>query len=98
MSRFDGRVAVITGAARGMGKVSALSFAREGAAVALTDVLADEVEAVAEEVRAAGGNAVAVPGDVTDPATIDRLVSEAATAERGSRSLRREPRSARAPA
>ena len=78
MSRFDGRVAVITGAARGMGKVSALSFAREGAAVALTDILADEVEAVAEEVRAAGGNAVAVPGDVTDPATIDRLVSEAA--------------------
>ena len=78
MSRFDGRVAVITGAARGMGKVAALSFAREGAAVALTDVLADEVEVVAEEVRAAGGNAVSVPGDVTDPETIDRLVSEAA--------------------
>lgn len=78
MSRFEGRVAVITGAARGMGKLSALSFAREGAAVALTDVLADEVEAVAEEVRAAGGDAVAVPGDVTDPATIDGVVSEAA--------------------
>jgi NAD(P)-dependent dehydrogenase (short-subunit alcohol dehydrogenase family) len=78
MSRFDGRVAVITGAARGMGKVSALSFAREGAAVALTDVLADEVEGVAEEVRGAGGRAVAVPGDVTDAETIDRLVTEAA--------------------
>jgi NAD(P)-dependent dehydrogenase (short-subunit alcohol dehydrogenase family) len=77
--RFDGQVAIITGAARGMGRASALGFAEEGAAVAITDVLGDELEAVADEVTAAGGQAVSVVGDVSDPETIDRLVAEAKT-------------------
>jgi NAD(P)-dependent dehydrogenase (short-subunit alcohol dehydrogenase family) len=76
-ARFENQVAVITGAARGMGRESALAFAREGAAVALTDMLG-EVDDVAAEVRASGGRAVSVVGDIADPATIDRLVTRAA--------------------
>ena len=74
--RFEGRVAMITGAARGMGRESALAFAAEGAAVAITDVL-PEVEGVADEIRGAGGTAVTVVGDVSDPAVIQALVAEA---------------------
>lgn len=80
-ARFEGRVAMITGAARGMGRESALAFAREGAAVAITDVL-PEVEAVAAEVRAAGGRAVSVVGDIADPAVVQSLAA-AARAELG---------------
>jgi len=75
--RFDGQVAIITGAARGMGRTSALAFAAEGATVGLTDVRAELLAGVADEVHAAGGRAVAVAGDITDPTTIDRLVNEA---------------------
>ena len=79
--RFEGQVAMITGAARGMGRESALAFAAEGAAVALTDVL-PEVDGVADEVRRAGGTAVSVVGDVSDPAIVNRLAA-AARAELG---------------
>ncbi len=65
MKRLDGRAAVITGAANGIGRTSALSFAREGAALVLLDLAAD-VEQVAEEIRAAGGHAVACVGDAAE--------------------------------
>lgn len=65
MKRLDGKAAVITGAASGIGRTSALSFAREGAALVLLDLAAD-VERVAEEVRSAGGQAVARVGDAAE--------------------------------
>jgi NAD(P)-dependent dehydrogenase (short-subunit alcohol dehydrogenase family) len=74
--RFENQVVMITGAARGMGRESALSFAREGAAVALTDVL-PAVEGVADEVRALGGKAVTVVGDISDPAVVQSLAAKA---------------------
>lgn len=61
------RTALITGAGQGVGRQIALDFAANGAAgVIVNDYHADRAEAVAEEIRAAGGTAIAVQGDVTD--------------------------------
>ena len=65
MGSLDGRVAIITGAGRGLGREHALLFAAEGARVVVND-LGDAAEAVVEEVRAAGGEALASNHDITD--------------------------------
>jgi NAD(P)-dependent dehydrogenase (short-subunit alcohol dehydrogenase family) len=72
--RFDDKVVVITGAARGQGRESALAFASEGASVAVTDILVDELNETIDLVERAGGRAVGTAGDLTDPATIDQVV------------------------
>ncbi|MGP4111709.1 SDR family NAD(P)-dependent oxidoreductase [Streptomyces sp. 4N509B] len=63
---LSGKTALITGASRGIGAAAARAFASAGAAVALTARDADALERLASEVRDAGGEAVAVPADVTD--------------------------------
>jgi NAD(P)-dependent dehydrogenase (short-subunit alcohol dehydrogenase family) len=73
--RFPGQVAVITGAARGIGKACALRFAQEGANVACLDLLAEENEAAAAECVALGSErrsaeALALTCDVTDPENV----------------------------
>jgi D-sorbitol dehydrogenase (acceptor) len=78
--RFTGKVVVVTGAARGQGRESALAFSKEGARVAVTDVLADELAETVRLVRESGGQAVGVAGDLTDPATIASVVAEAISA------------------
>jgi 3-oxoacyl-[acyl-carrier protein] reductase len=70
-----GRTAIITGAASGMGRATALLFAREGANVAVTDLDLAACEAVAAET---GGNAKAFALDVSDPEAIKRVVGEIA--------------------
>jgi 3alpha(or 20beta)-hydroxysteroid dehydrogenase len=70
MGKLDGRVAIVTGGARGQGAAEAALFAEEGAAVVIADVLADEGEKTAAEV---GGTFVA--HDVTDPTQWDALVA-----------------------
>ena len=60
------QVAVVTGAAQGNGRAIALGLAREGARVACCDVQVDKLEALAEDIVAAGGNALAITFDVTD--------------------------------
>ena len=73
----EGRVALVTGAASGMGRATAHLFADEGAHVAVTDLGADRVQAVVDEITGAGGSARGWVMDVTDQAAIDRAVGEA---------------------
>jgi NAD(P)-dependent dehydrogenase (short-subunit alcohol dehydrogenase family) len=63
--RLDRKVAIVTGAAHGMGEAEARLFAKEGARVVVADVLGKEAEAVAADIRASGGNAIAATIDVT---------------------------------
>lgn len=73
---LDGRVAIVTGAAAGLGRAEALALADAGAAVVVNDV-SDAVAQVVDEVEAAGGKAVAVLGDVGERATADALLDAA---------------------
>lgn len=66
MGALDGRVAIITGAGRGIGRCHALYFAAEGAAVVVNDVDADAAAEVVREIEAAGGRALAEVCDVAD--------------------------------
>ena len=73
MKRLDGKAALITGAARGIGRAFAEAYAREGARVAIADIDIDRARAAAEEL---GDAAIAVKMDVTDQASIDAAVAE----------------------
>jgi 3-oxoacyl-[acyl-carrier protein] reductase len=75
--RLKGKVAIITGGAGGIGKETALLFAREGAKVVVQDMNAEGARAVADEIVKAGGEAVAVTGDVTKKAECEKIVGEA---------------------
>jgi NAD(P)-dependent dehydrogenase (short-subunit alcohol dehydrogenase family) len=70
MKRLEGKNAVVTGAASGVGRASSLLFAREGAAVACVDIDADMGEETAAMVRAEGGDAIFIETDLGDPAAI----------------------------
>jgi 3-hydroxybutyrate dehydrogenase len=71
MSSLDGKVALITGAASGLGKAIAELYAKNGAAVAICDINQQAADAVAAEINAAGGKAIGVAMDVTDEAAVD---------------------------
>jgi 7-alpha-hydroxysteroid dehydrogenase len=77
---LEGKVALVTGSGRGIGAGMARAFAEAGAAVALTARTSAEIEAVAAEIRAGGGRAIAVQADLTDvaqlPGLIERTVAE----------------------
>ena len=77
MDRLKGKSAVITGAGSGIGRASALRFAAEGCAVGVTDINEAAAEAVAEEIRAAGGQAVGYRVDVADEAAVKGMIERA---------------------
>jgi NAD(P)-dependent dehydrogenase (short-subunit alcohol dehydrogenase family) len=72
-----GKVALVAGASRGIGATTAQAFARSGAAVVLAARDREALESVAAGIRADGGQALAVPADITDPASVEGLVRRA---------------------
>jgi NAD(P)-dependent dehydrogenase (short-subunit alcohol dehydrogenase family) len=75
LQRLAKRVAIITGGGRGIGRVIALAYAREGATVALIARSRDETLQAAADIEALGGQALAVEADVSQPGDVDRMLS-----------------------
>lgn len=80
MGLLSGKSGIVTGAAQGFGRATALRMCEDGAAVALVDIQPDTVMAAAAELSAAGHRAVAVVADVADEAATERMVREAEAA------------------
>jgi NAD(P)-dependent dehydrogenase (short-subunit alcohol dehydrogenase family) len=74
MSRLAGKVAVVTGSGRGIGRAIAIRYAREGAKVVVTDISRASADEVASQINAEGGEAIAVTTDVSRPEQVDALV------------------------
>jgi 7-alpha-hydroxysteroid dehydrogenase len=76
--RLDGKVALVTGAGKGIGRGIALTFARAGADVALVARTKDDLDAVVDEIRSTGRNAVAIRADVMEIEALGEVVERAA--------------------
>jgi A-factor type gamma-butyrolactone 1'-reductase (1S-forming) len=74
--RLDNKVAIITGASHGIGAATARLFAQEGAAVVLASRNEEAIKHIVREIEAAGGQALAVRTDVSEPASVDALVRQ----------------------
>jgi len=80
MARFTDRVVIVTGGGSGIGRATAIAFAREGASVVVADVIAEDGEETVAKITAARGTAVFIPVDVANSGSVHALV--AATIER----------------
>ncbi len=77
MNALSGKVAIITGAGRGIGRASALKMAQEGADLVLVSRTAAELETLEAELKTVGGRVLALPADVTDPTQVSQMVQQA---------------------
>jgi NAD(P)-dependent dehydrogenase (short-subunit alcohol dehydrogenase family) len=77
MENLEGKTAVVTGAASGIGLGMARNFAKHGMAVVLSDLSGERLDKALENVRALGGKAIAVPADVSDRADVKNLADAA---------------------
>lgn len=77
MGRLDDRVAIVTGAGRGIGRATALRFAQEGAAIVINDVDPDPAEDAVKEITNAGGRAVAAIENTVEHAAAERVIETA---------------------
>jgi 3-oxoacyl-[acyl-carrier protein] reductase len=75
--RFDGKVALVTGGARGIGAATSERFASEGAAVVVSDLDRDPAEETSDKIRSGGGKALAVACDVANRSDVEAMVEEA---------------------
>jgi 3-oxoacyl-[acyl-carrier protein] reductase len=74
---LEGKSIIITGSGRGIGRAAAELCARHGARVVVSDIDPEPAEATVQAIRAAGGEAISIPGDVTNPAFPDQIVKVA---------------------
>lgn len=77
--RLKEKVAIITGAGQGIGRAFALRFAQEGARVVIADIQEDKASSVVQEIHDAGGQALAVKVDVSQPESVKAMVQQAIT-------------------
>ena len=77
MKRLEGKVGIITGAVRGIGRATAERFSAEGASLVLADIDGDGIEKTAAEISAGGGNVVGQRCDVSDAASCEAVVKRA---------------------
>jgi NAD(P)-dependent dehydrogenase (short-subunit alcohol dehydrogenase family) len=78
MAGLEGKVALVTGASQGLGRALALAYAREGAKLVINSRSEESIRPVAEEIEAAGAEVLAVPADLAESESVDRLVLQAA--------------------
>jgi len=77
---LEGKSALVTGGASGIGRATALAFAREGARVAVADILEDAAQNTVSEIKAMGGQALAIACDVTDDDAVKAMIAATADA------------------
>lgn len=73
---MEGKITIVTGASRGIGKATAQLLARQGAAVALAARSEQAIQTVREEIEREGGSATAIPTDISDPKAVEALVGK----------------------
>lgn len=74
--RLMDKVAIITGGARGIGEATAKKFAKEGAKVVIADINEDDMKSTADEIKALGGEVTSLVVDVTDKASVDKMIED----------------------
>lgn len=73
---FSGKVALVTGAASGIGRASALTFAQQGAKVVVADVLVEAGEETVQMIKEAGGDAIFITTDVSKASEVEALIRQ----------------------